>query len=187
MLLIITDQQSMSALSANGNPSLETPLMDSLVADGVSFTESYCTHPVCLPARSTVMTGLIPHETDVMKNGQAIAEGIPNLGGHFRAHGYETYYAGKWPLPQGFGGLPGFETLIGGHSLGAHMDEPLATKCVEFMHQGPAEPFLLVASFMNPHDVCHWIRGYEGSREDDSEAQSLPAPGNMWRGPDEPG
>ena len=186
VLLIMTDQQSMSALGANGNPYLKTPAMDSIVADGISFTESYCTYPVCSPARSSVMTGLMPHQTGVMKNGQAIGEGIPNLGEHFRANGYKTYYAGKWHLPSGFGEPPGFETLIGGHTLGAHMDEPLATKCVEFMHQGPDEPFLLVASFMNPHDICHWIRGHEGSRDYDSVGQFPPAPGNMWLDPNEP-
>ncbi len=186
VLLIMTDQQSMSALGANGNSYLKTPAMDSIVADGISFTESYCTYPVCSPARSSVMTGLMPHQTGVMKNGQAIGEGIPNLGEHFRANGYKTYYAGKWHLPSGFGEPPGFETLIGGHTLGAHMDEPLATKCVEFMHQGPDEPFLLVASFMNPHDICHWIRGHEGSRDYDSVGQFPPAPGNMWLDPNEP-
>lgn len=45
LLLIMTDQQSMSALGANGNSRLKTPAMDSLVASGVSFTESYCTYP----------------------------------------------------------------------------------------------------------------------------------------------
>ena len=186
VVLITTDQQSMIALGANGNPYLKTPAMDSLVADGVSFTESYCTYPVCSPARSSMMTGLMPHQTGVRKNGQAIADGIPNLGQHFRKHGYQTYYAGKWHLPAGFGKPDGFETLIGGHTLGAHMDEPLATKSVEFLHQGPAEPFLLVVSFMNPHDVCHWIRGHEGSRDYDTTADYPPAPGNMWRDPDEP-
>ena len=106
VLLIMTDQQSMSALGANGNPYLKTPAMDSIVADGISFTESYCTYPVCSPARSSVMTGLMPHQTGVMKNGQAIGEGIPNLGEHFRANGYKTYYAGKWHLPSGFGEPP---------------------------------------------------------------------------------
>ncbi len=186
VLLIMTDQQSMSAMSANGNPYLETPAMDSLVASGISFTESYCTYPVCSPARSSLMTGLMPHETGVMKNGQAVREGILNLGEHFQLNGYKTYYAGKWHLPGGFGDPPGFEKLIGGHTLGAHMDEPLATKCVEFMHQGPDQPFLLVASFMNPHDVCHWIRGHVGSRDYDSVARFPPAPGNMWRDPNEP-
>ena len=186
VVLIMTDQQSNSALGANGNPYLKTPAMDSLVAEGVSFLQSYCTYPVCSPARSSIMTGRMPHETGVRKNGQPIVEGMVTMGEHFRANGYETHYAGKWHIPQGFGKPPGFNHLIGGHSLGANMDEPLATECVRFLTGNPTEPFLLVASFMNPHDVCHWIRGHEGSRSYESTAAFPPAPGNLWRDPEEP-
>ena len=182
----MTDQQSNSALGANGNPYLKTPAMDSLVAEGVSFQQSYCTYPVCSPARGSIMTGRMPHETGVRKNNQAIVEGMVTMGEHFRANGYETHYAGKWHIPEGFGKPPGFHHLIGGHSLGANMDEPLATECVRFLTGSPSEPFLLVASFMNPHDVCHWIRGHEGSRAYESTAAFPPAPGNLWRDPEEP-
>ena len=144
VVLIMTDQQSNSALGANGNPYLKTPAMDSLVAEGVSFLQSYCTYPVCSPARSSIMTGRMPHETGVRKNGQPIVEGMVTMGEHFRANGYETHYAGKWHIPQGFGKPPGFNHLIGGHSLGANMDEPLATECVRFLTGNPTEPFLLV-------------------------------------------
>ena len=188
VLLILTDQQSNIALGANGNPYLKTPAMDSLVAEGVSFTQSYATYPVCSPARSSLMTGRMPHETGVMKNGMAIREGLPTLGEHFRSQGYRTYYAGKWHLPKGFGDPPGFEKLIGGNSLGANMDEPLATAVVRFLTEKPEQPFLLVASFMNPHDVCHWIRGHEGSRAYSSDATGRfpPAHGNMAVDPNEP-
>ena len=186
VVLIMTDQQSNSALGANGNPYLKTPAMDSLVAEGVSFQQSYCTYPVCSPARGSIMTGRMPHETGVRKNNQAIVEGMVTMGEHFRANGYETHYAGKWHIPEGFGKPPGFHHLIGGHSLGANMDEPLATECVRFLTGSPSEPFLLVASFMNPHDVCHWIRGHEGSRAYESTAAFPPAPGNLWRDPEEP-
>ncbi len=186
VLLIMTDQQSNAALSANGNPYLQTPAMDSLVAEGVSFIQSYATYPVCSPARSSLMTGRMPHETGVRQNGEAIVAGMPTMGEHFRTHGYETHYAGKWHLPGGFGDPPGFEKLIGGDSLGANMDEPLANACIEFLVEEPREPFLLVASFMNPHDVCHWIRGHEGSRSYDSTSQFPPPPGNLWRDPNEP-
>ncbi len=144
VLLILTDQQSNIALGANGNPTLKTPAMDSLVAEGVSFTQSYTSYPVCSPARSSLMTGRMPHETGVMKNGAAIREGLPTLGEHFRSQGYRTYYAGKWHLPKGFGDPPGFEKLIGGHRLGANMDEPLATAVVRFLTEptGSQQPFL---------------------------------------------
>ena len=186
VVLIMTDQQSNSALTANGNPYLKTPAMDSLVAEGVSFIQSYATYPVCSPARASIMTGRMPHEAGVRQNGEAIVAGMPTMGEHFRANGYSTHYAGKWHLPQGFGDPQGFEKLIGGDSLGANMDEPLASTCVEFLTSEPKEPFLLVASFMNPHDVCHWVRGHPGSQQYESTAGFPPAPGNLWRDPDEP-
>ena len=100
VLLITTDQQSMHALGANGNPHLETPAMDSIAAFGVSFTESYCTCPVCSPAQSSVMTGLMPHETGAMRSVEAIADGIPNLGQHLLAHGLRNLLCRQMASPQ---------------------------------------------------------------------------------------
>ena len=77
VLFIITDQQSNCALSANGNPYLRTPAMDALARDGITYSESYCTYPVCSPARSSFFTSRMPHETGVRNNGQAIVAGFP--------------------------------------------------------------------------------------------------------------
>jgi arylsulfatase A-like enzyme len=186
VLLLLTDQQSCSALSANGNCYLRTPAMDSLAADGVSFAQSYSTYPVCSPARSSILTSRMPHETGVRVNGRPIAPGIPAMGELFRNAGYHTAYSGKWHLPKPFGGVTGFDELIGGSSLGARMDEPLATACVNFLTNKPKQPFLLVASFMNPHDICSWIRAHEGTRSYPNLAKFPPAPANMAVDPAEP-
>jgi arylsulfatase A-like enzyme len=186
ILLLMTDQQGVTAVSAHGNRYLRTPAMDSLAASGVSFTESYSTYPVCSPARSSWFTSRMPHETGVRSNGLPIAAGIPTLGELFRRHGYHTVYGGKWHLPRSFGEPPGFEYLIGGSNLGAKMDEPLASACVEFLSKTPREPFLLVASFMNPHDVCSWIREHPGTRTYPDLTKFPPAPGNLAVDPDEP-
>jgi arylsulfatase A-like enzyme len=185
-LLLITDQHSPAAVSANGNRYLKTPAIDSLAAQGVSFTESYCTYPVCSPARSSIFTGRMPHETGVNENGQAIAPGIPTMGEVFREAGYRTVYGGKWHLPKPFAAPPHFDQLIGGNALGAKMDEPLAGACVDFLAQTPKQPFLLVASFMNPHDICDWIRQHPGSRTHPGAAAYPPAPANMAADPEEP-
>jgi arylsulfatase A-like enzyme len=185
-LLILTDQQTWDALSAAGNPWLRTPAMDSLVERGVLLSRSYCPYPVCSPSRSSIFTGRMPHETGVMVNGKAIAEGIPTLGEVFRAAGYQTVYGGKWHLPKSFDGMTGFEKLIGGNGLGRIMDRPLARRCSEWLLDAPKEPFLMVASFMNPHDICSWIREHPGPRSY-SERSLFPAPpGNMAVDPNEP-
>ena len=187
LLLIITDQQSHSALSARGNPWLRTPAMDSLANAGTSFADAYCTYPVCSPSRSGIFTSRMPHETGVRVNGKSIAAGMPTMGEHFRGHGYRTFYGGKWHIPKPFGAAQGFEYIAGGSGLGADMDAPLADASVKWLHQAPKnEPFLLVTSFMNPHDICEWIRQHPGHHAYADLDKFPPAPGNMAVDPHEP-
>lgn len=185
-LLIITDQQTHNALSCAANPWLKTPAMDSLAARGTRFSAAYCTYPVCSPSRGSIFTGRMPHETGVRVNGKPIAEGVPTLGELFRAAGYETVYGGKWHLPRSFDGMTGFTRLIGGHSLGATMDQPLAEASAAWLRQKPRRPFFHVASFMNPHDICDWIRRHPGSRPHLNPDRYPPAPANMAVDPLEP-
>lgn len=186
ILLVMTDQQSHNAFSAAGNPHLRTPAMDSLAARGAVFTETYCAYPVCSPSRSSVFTSRMPHETGVEENGKAIKAGIPTMGEIFTAAGYKTVYAGKWHLPKSFDGMTGFEKLIGGSSQGRDMDEPVAHECSKWLRAKPAEPFLMVASFMNPHDICEWIRRHKGARAHPNVRAYPPAPANMGIDPAEP-
>ena len=62
ILLILADQLSASMMSCAGNPYLGTPAMDSLAATGTRFDRAYCTNPVCVPSRFSLMTGRMPSE-----------------------------------------------------------------------------------------------------------------------------
>ncbi|MEP7363679.1 MAG: sulfatase-like hydrolase/transferase [Acidobacteriota bacterium] len=186
VLFIMTDQQSHHAWSGARNPYLRTPAMDSLAARGTVFAETYCTYPVCSPSRSSIFTSRMPHETGVEENGKAIKPGIPTMGEVFSAAGYKTAYAGKWHLPKSFDGMTGFEKLIGGSSQGKDMDEPVAHECSKWLRAKPTEPFLMVASFMNPHDICEWIRQHKGARAHPDTHPFPPAPCNMGIDPAEP-
>jgi len=186
LLLLLTDQQTHTALSCAGNPWLRTPAMDSLAATGRRFTQAYCNYPVCSPSRGSIFTGRMPHETGVRVNGQAIVAGMPTLGELLRAAGYETVYGGKWHVPKPFGDVQGFSRLIGGSSQGADMDAPLASACANWLRGKPKQPFAMVASFMNPHDICEWIRRHKGMREQPKGVNFPPPPANMAHDPDEP-
>jgi len=192
VLVLMTDQQSNNAISAAGNPWLRTPAADSIAAAGLSFSESYCTYPLCSPSRSSLWTSRMPHETGVRNNGIGIAEGIPMLGQLFSKASYRAAYAGKWHLPGN--DVIGFEQLSrksagkaeSGGRPGAANDPRAAEACVEFLSK-QKEPFLLVASLINPHDICEWIREHKGSRSSYPELAAYPpAPGNMGADPDEP-
>jgi len=186
VLLILTDQQTHHAWSGARNPWLSTPAMDSIASRGTVFEEAYCNYPVCSPSRGSIFTSRLPHETGVMTNGKGIHPEIPTMGEIFRSAGYRTAYAGKWHLPQTFDGMTAFEKIAGGHALGAKMDAPVADACTEYLAKSSSDPFLLVASFMNPHDICDWIRQHPGTRNHPNRSQFPPAPQHLNIDPNEP-
>ncbi|MDA0710895.1 MAG: sulfatase-like hydrolase/transferase, partial [bacterium] len=69
IIMIITDQQRFDTIAALGFPHMETPHMDRLVREGVSFDNCYVTAPLCVPARASLFTGYYPHTTGVFGNG----------------------------------------------------------------------------------------------------------------------
>lgn len=162
MLLIVTDQQHLDTIRAGGCRHVHTPGLDRLVERGVRFTQSYSANPVCSPARSAIFTGRPSSEAAVPVNGRPIRSGLPNLGQWFREHtSYETYYAGKWHLPRTYtDDIPGFNVIhtgIGG--FGYLCDSLMSRACEGFLrNRSRSKPFLLVASFLQPHDICEWLR-----------------------------
>jgi arylsulfatase A-like enzyme len=162
ILLIITDQQHIDTIAAGGCRYLRTPALDRLKTSGVSFTQSYSANPVCSPARSCVFTSRTSSETGVFVNGLPIRSSIPNLGQWFSQQtDYETFYAGKWHLPRTYtSNIPGFKVIntgIGG--FGYLCDTLMSRSCEGFLrNRSKSKPFLLVASFLQPHDICEWLR-----------------------------
>ncbi|MGQ9730249.1 MAG: sulfatase-like hydrolase/transferase [Candidatus Zipacnadales bacterium] len=161
LLLIICDQMNLDTMSYLGNNNVSTPNLDRLAQRGVTFLESHSTNPVCSPARSALMTGRMPVETGVVHNDLPIRRGIPNLGEWFREKGgYETVYCGKWHLPHGYppANLAGFRVLPVGGGQGAVDDAWVSRSCAAFLrNRRSREPLLMVASFMQPHDICYWM------------------------------
>jgi arylsulfatase A-like enzyme len=159
VLLITTDQQQVGATSAAGNPLLKTPHMDSLAAQGVYFTKSYCAFPLCSPSRAALHTGRTPHEIKVDRNSVPVDPAMPLSGQVFCAAGYDTAYAGKWHLPNPYpsDGIAGFEVLNKTTRVGklAHdVDDATMNTAIEFLKRKHDKPFYLVVSFINPHDIC---------------------------------
>ncbi len=203
ILFVFTDQQTYRAMSCARNPHLSTPAMDRLAAEGVRFENAYCTSPVCGPARGSLITSRMPHETGVEWNGQSMNPDIPNMGHIFRRRGYRTVWAGKWHLPESYplragskqDNIDGFEILPFYDSTknwpewgyGDVTDEPLADAVVNFLQQPQEQPFLMGVSFCNPHDCCYLTRRperYPDAGEIDDPLPPLPA--NYEINPNEP-
>ncbi len=159
LLFLLVDQLSLNAIGAHGCRWARTPNLDRLARRGVSFQESHSTNPVCSPARSSLLTGRMPVETGVVNNGIPIRQSIPNLGQWFGGHGYETVYCGKWHLPQTWeANIPGFTTIpLLGEGEGDVKDPLVAMASEAYLHsRSRTTPFLLLASLLQPHDICFW-------------------------------
>lgn len=68
ILLITTDQQRFDTINALGNTSIFTPHLNYMAAMGTSFTNCYTCCPICVPSRTTIMTGLHGYESGVVSN-----------------------------------------------------------------------------------------------------------------------
>ncbi|KKL92821.1 hypothetical protein LCGC14_1880880, partial [marine sediment metagenome] len=105
IVFILTDQQSASMMGCAGNGYLSTPAMDRLAAEGVRFDRAYCTNPVCMPSRFSLMTGRMSSEIDLRGNSASHIPAIPErikrtaLGWLLRDAGYDVAYGGKVHLP----------------------------------------------------------------------------------------
>lgn len=163
ILIIITDQQTADAMSAAGNKDLHTPAMDRLAANGVRFTKAYCAQPLCSPSRTAIFSGKMPYETGFVGN-EPEKDGLwPDslllMGKIFQTQGYKTGYVGKWHLPMPVTKISqhGFEYIQNTHFLD-YNDAATPSFCARFIKENKNNPFLLIASFLNPHDICEWAR-----------------------------
>ena len=184
LILIFTDQQNVNAMSAAGNPFLDTPNMDALARDGVRFTNAYCTSPVSGPSRASMVTGLMAREAGVEWNDNAkLGEKVQTMGDILGENGYRAVWAGKWHVPEiypqrsrneikflhGFELLPFWEAPDKDWLLGAETDPPLTDAVVSFLdnYDTDEKPLFLTISYHNPHDICMFPRktGWESSSD----------------------
>lgn len=164
IILIMTDQQTADAMSNAGNKDLYTPAMDRLAANGVRFTKAYCAQPLCTPSRTAIFSGKMPYETGFVGNAPEKdglwSDSLMVMGKILKNGGYKTGYVGKWhlPIPTTKVSQHGFDYIENTNFLD-YNDAATPAYCARFLKENKNNPFLLVASFLNPHDICEWARG----------------------------
>lgn len=95
IILITTDHMRVDNVCANGNEAMETPNLDRIVKNGVSFTKCHCVSPVCMPSRATLFTGRYPQNHGVRCNGVPLSKNEITLTHALSREGYYTGQIGK--------------------------------------------------------------------------------------------
>ena len=79
ILFITTDQQRYDSLGCNGGTVARTPVIDRLAAEGINYRRAYNQNTVCMPARSTMLTGQYVRTHGVVANGIPLPTDAPSV------------------------------------------------------------------------------------------------------------
>jgi arylsulfatase A-like enzyme len=160
ILHLHADDHRADAVRALGNPVVQTPHLDALVARGMTFTRAYTmgamTPAVCLPSRTMMLTGrslfrIGPPAKDV--------PGTTPLPTVLKRAGYETWRMGKYGNEY-FAAARAFDTNIDDSAQGegeagsrAFASRRLADRAIQHLKsRDRTKPFYLYLAPPVPHD-----------------------------------
>jgi arylsulfatase A len=115
-IVIFADDLGYGDLSCYGNPTILTPNLDKMAAEGMRFTQFYVGAGICTPSRSALLTGRLAIRTGIHAGvkgtpsvfGVRSSSGLPlkeiTIAEMLKTKGYATGMIGKWHL----GHLPQF-------------------------------------------------------------------------------
>lgn len=125
IVIIMADDLGYGDLSCYGHPTIRTPNLDRMAAEGLRFTSFYCGAPLCTPSRAALLTGRLPVRSGMASNRRGVlmhysTSGLPaseiTLAQLLKTNGYATACIGKWHLghqPQFLPRQKGFDFYFG--------------------------------------------------------------------------
>lgn len=152
-------------------PGVDLPAIQRLMGAGVSLDNQYCSVPQCTPSRATMWTGQHAKDVGLWDNTNfawidVLSPEVPTVGHMLREQGYYTAFKGKWHLSHpahspdaledyGFSDYQSWGDNWGAPMHGQTLDPAVAFETVDWLrHRRPHDqPWFLVSSMVNPHDV----------------------------------
>lgn len=94
VLFIMADDLN-NSLGCYGHPLVKSPNIDRLAERGVRFDRAYCQFPLCGPSRNSMLTGLYPNSTGIIRNSLIFRQTIPKHHPMPQAFRLQGYFAGR--------------------------------------------------------------------------------------------
>ena len=94
VLFFLSDQHAFDC-AGYASGIVDTPNLDALARDGCVFENTYCQNPLCVPSRSSLLTGRYSKNLGIYENRHILDPAIPTLPGIFAENGYRTCLIGK--------------------------------------------------------------------------------------------
>ncbi len=95
IIVYLADDLSAADLSLHGGSNIETPAIDRLAADGMTFNRAFVASPLCAVSRAALLTGLMPARNGAEENHSYPREDVLRLPKVLSELGYQTAAFGK--------------------------------------------------------------------------------------------
>jgi arylsulfatase A-like enzyme len=181
IVFVIVDQRAHRLLAG---PDYTLPAMDAIARHGVTFQNHYIASAMCSPSRAALLTGQPPQVNGVIDQMEypyvtSLPPDLPNMGSVLKGLGYKTAFFGKFEMdkdlldvkptvnystaakPYGFDVFSAAGDIGSAPASGYHNDPFIAGESVRWLRENAAaarrtgQPFFMVSSFLNPHDVMY--------------------------------
>ncbi len=113
ILFIFTDDHAPHAISAYGSKLIQTPNLDRIAKEGMTFERCYVTNSICAPSRAVILSGMHSFHNGQMTNVDVFDGSQVTFPKLLRKVGYETALIGKWHLKSDPTGFDRYEVLYG--------------------------------------------------------------------------
>lgn len=196
ILFIMADDHTTQAISCYEGifaKKAKTVNIDKIAADGMRFTNVFCTNSICSPSRATILTGKYSHKNGLYCLGLSFDMSQQTMVGLLGQAGYQTAVFGKWHLrctPEGFDDymvlpvqgryqdpqfhMPGTDSLI---TLEGWSTDIIADKTINYLrNRDRNKPFFVMCHFKATHDPWASRPPYDTLFSN----QDMPAPANLF-------
>ncbi|MCC5932356.1 MAG: sulfatase [Cyclobacteriaceae bacterium] len=143
ILVFIADDAGWRDIGCYGNPSVSTPNIDALAADGLKLNRAFLTTSQCSPTRTSLLTGEFAHTLRTEDLHTPLAANKKTVAAYLRESGYYTGLIRKSHI--------GPDAIKQFDYFHPSRDESQYPEFVEFLDKSDGKPFFLWYAFIDPH------------------------------------
>jgi N-sulfoglucosamine sulfohydrolase len=161
-IVLITGDDLGLQLSSYGDSIISTPNIDSLAGNGTRFTSAYVTQSSCSSSRSSLFTGLYPHQNGqvgLAHHGFSMNYAYPTIASILHRAGYRTGIIGKQHVHPDSAFKWDFKTAFASWPYQTRHVKRVADEARRFIASSSA-PFFLKVSYLDPHE--DYVRQVDG-------------------------
>jgi N-acetylglucosamine-6-sulfatase len=170
IVVVLVDDMRWDEYGAFGHAFIKTPNIDRIANEGVTFTNAFCTTPLCSPSRANFLTGQYAHNNGITDNTARDQQShqLNTFPGMLDDSGYETAFIGKWHMGNDDSRRPGWDFWVSMKGQGEATDpllnmngeqkqvkgyvtDILTDQSLVFIGKKRSQPFLLYLS----HKALH--------------------------------